>query len=165
MFDGVFHQRQQDHRWDWMVSERLWDIYTEVEPFSHANSLDIQVRAHQIGLLLQRRVGLPQLRQRYLQVARHAFEHQPTTDAVLLVQPPDVRQRIEEEVRLYSCLQHLQLCLDHVSFCERLITLSLSRIRQLRHLATMQLERHRQQAREQRVAWPQIAQRPDKSER
>ena len=89
--------------------QRRGNVDLDAQPLAHADLLDVDIGTRERQFMSEREV-LPaaHLRQRRSHVLGEALQHRPAPLRVDLMQPQDVRERVEEEVRLDLRLQRLQ---------------------------------------------------------
>src|SRR6266700_3772579 len=108
MFDGVFHQGLQHHRWEDRRFQAFRNIHDHLQAVFHSHRHDFHKGAGQIDLLTQRGAAtVAHLRHGRAQVANQALLHPGGARRVGLDELVDAGQGVEEEMRLDLGLQRL----------------------------------------------------------
>jgi hypothetical protein len=113
--DRVFDERLQQHRRDARLRERLRQLERVLQPAAHPYRLHVEIAAQEPEFLLERAALLARSGERCAQVAVQVREHDARALRVGLDQRIEVRERVEQEMRLDLRLQQLQLRLDRVA--------------------------------------------------
>ena len=112
MLDRVLNKRQEHHRRHRSICDLAGNVTPRLEPTTHADHLNGEIRFGERHLACDGRAPPAHLRQRVGEVCDEVVDHRSTGAAVGRVKQLDVRERVEQEVRLDLRLEPQQLRLE-----------------------------------------------------
>ena len=125
VLDGIFNERDQQHRRKFRVVQRVIGLDRERETRSHAHLEQIEVRANDLELATERCVLRAKLRKRRTQIPHQADDRIRTRLRLSAIQAPHIAEHVEQEMRLDLRLEHLQARFVHLLVEKRAIDLGL----------------------------------------
>ena len=130
---------------------RRIDVQRELEPVGHPHSHELEIGAHELELLAERRRGLVHARHGRAQIRDQAREHLRRLRRARVDERLHVRERVEQEMRLDLRLQEAQPRLERVAFELAALELELERLIAREHVALPHHRAERDPRREQQA--------------